>query len=161
MPPGPPASALQVFQGIILAQRDRFARPGALPPPQGGPKPFGGAVTSREGYLLGLWVHECQRVFADKLVSHEDKAWVGGAIMELAKQASRAAAERGTRQRRRRVARASLQQSMPSLGPPCLLALAACLVGTGLATLNGGPKPCFTSWPSLAGLWPRPGAAGV
>jgi hypothetical protein len=25
-------------------------------------------VTSPEGYLLGLWMHECQRVFADKLV---------------------------------------------------------------------------------------------
>ncbi|KAL4452763.1 hypothetical protein ABPG75_008425, partial [Micractinium tetrahymenae] len=77
----------KVFQGVILAQRDRFAKQGALPPPQGGPKPFGGAVASPEGYLLGLWVHECQRVFADKLISQEDKAWVGGAILELAKQA--------------------------------------------------------------------------
>lgn len=83
-PPTP--TALQVFQGVILAQRDRFAQPGALPAPQGGAKPFGGAVASPEGYLLGLWAHECQRVFADKLVSQEDKAWVGGTITELAKQ---------------------------------------------------------------------------
>jgi hypothetical protein len=43
-------------------------------------------VTSPEGYLLALWCHECQRVFADKLVCLEDKAWVGAAVADLAKQ---------------------------------------------------------------------------
>jgi dynein heavy chain len=43
-------------------------------------------VTSPEGYLLGLWVHECRRVFADKLVSHEDKSWVDKAISDLCRQ---------------------------------------------------------------------------
>lgn len=72
----------QVFQGVILAQRDRFATPalGASLPP------FGGRVASPEGYLLALWCHECQRVFADKLVCLEDKAWVGAAVADLAKQ---------------------------------------------------------------------------
>lgn len=53
-----------------------------------GPKlpPFGGAVTSSEGYLLGLWVHECRRVFADKLVTPEDRNWVDKTIVDLCKQ---------------------------------------------------------------------------
>ena len=35
--------------------------------------------------MLGLWVHECQRVFSDKMITLEDKAWVDGAIKELCK----------------------------------------------------------------------------
>ena len=81
---------LQVFQGIILAQRDRFAATSAASASKpGGPglaAAFGGAVTSPEGYLLGLWAHECQRVFADKLITLEDKAWVESTVAELAKQ---------------------------------------------------------------------------
>lgn len=71
---------LQVFQGIILAESDRFRLSGqALPV-------FGGNVTSPEGYLLGLWAHECQRVFADKLITLEDKAWVQSTVTDLCKQ---------------------------------------------------------------------------
>lgn len=76
----------KVFQGILLAHRDRFAKPGVLETAAGTPKGYGGAVTSPEGYLLALWVHECQRVFADKLISHQDKAWVEATVMDLAKQ---------------------------------------------------------------------------
>ena len=47
---------------------------------------FGGKATSPEGYLLGLWAHECERVFADKLISKEDKSWVKATIVELCKQ---------------------------------------------------------------------------
>ena len=54
--------------------------------PPGGQKPFGAGVTSSEGYLLALWVHECRRVFADKLVSNEDKMWVDRAITDLCRQ---------------------------------------------------------------------------
>lgn len=49
-------------------------------------KPFGGAVTSPEGYLLALWVHECRRVFADKLVNYDDKNWVDKAMSDLCRQ---------------------------------------------------------------------------
>jgi hypothetical protein len=49
-------------------------------------KPFGGAVSSPEGYLLGLWVHECRRVFADKLVNYDDKNWVDKAMSDLCRQ---------------------------------------------------------------------------
>ena len=35
--------------------------------------------------MLGLWDHECQRVFSDKMITLEDKAWVDGAIKELCK----------------------------------------------------------------------------
>lgn len=35
--------------------------------------------------MLGLWVHECQRVFSDKMITLEDKAWVDGAIKDLCK----------------------------------------------------------------------------
>jgi hypothetical protein len=47
---------------------------------------YGGRVSSPEGYLLALWAHECQRVFADKLISLEDKGWVAATVAELAKQ---------------------------------------------------------------------------
>ena len=53
--------------------------------PLGELPPFGGNVTSPDGYLLGLWVHECQRVFSDKMITLEDKAWVDGTIQELCK----------------------------------------------------------------------------
>ena len=84
---------LQVFQGVILATRDRFAA--------GAAGPFGGRVTSPEGYLLALWAHECSRVFGDKLVEDGEKQWVAGAVAELAQQVRRVAdgaagmAERG------------------------------------------------------------------
>ena len=72
---------LQVFQGVILASRDRFQKNSPL----GTLPPFGGSVTSPEGYLLALWVHECQRVFSDKMITLEDKAWIEAAIKELCK----------------------------------------------------------------------------
>ena len=46
---------------------------------------FGASVTSSEGYLLALWVHECQRVFSDKMITLEDKSWIDSAIKELCK----------------------------------------------------------------------------
>lgn len=67
-----------MFQGVILATRDRFAA--------GASGPFGGRVTSPEGYLLALWANECSRAFADKLVENSEKQWVAGAITELAQQ---------------------------------------------------------------------------
>lgn len=77
----------KVFQGVLLAQRDRFALLGIAGAPAGsGARTYGGAATSPEGYLLGLWSHECQRVFADKLISLEDKAWVEGTVQELCRQ---------------------------------------------------------------------------
>ena len=51
----------KVFQGVILATRDRFNKSNT--------EPYGGHVTTPEGYLLGCWIHECRRVFSDKLVS--------------------------------------------------------------------------------------------
>jgi hypothetical protein len=47
---------------------------------------FGSKATTPEGYLLGLWAHECQRVFADKLISEEEKAWVQTTVADLCKQ---------------------------------------------------------------------------
>ncbi|GFR42148.1 hypothetical protein Agub_g3000 [Astrephomene gubernaculifera] len=67
----------KVFQGVILAARDRF---NLL---VGDSAVFGGNVNSPEGYLLGLWVHECRRVFSDKLISYDDKNWVDKAIFDL------------------------------------------------------------------------------
>ena len=72
----------QVFQGVILAPLDRFQKSSPL----GSPLPaFGGKVTTPSGYLAALWVHECGRVFCDKMITHEDKAWVDGAIRDLSK----------------------------------------------------------------------------
>lgn len=76
----------KVFQGIILAQRDRLM----LNSPLGAALPaFGGRVNSPEGYLVALWAHEAQRVFADKLITLEDKAWVEGTVQELCQQVGR------------------------------------------------------------------------
>ena len=33
------------------------------------------ATLDSEFTLLALWKHECMRVFSDKLVNHQDKAW--------------------------------------------------------------------------------------
>ena len=44
----------KVFQGVILATRDRFRTNKQLA--QG----YGGNVTCPEGYLLALWIHECR-----------------------------------------------------------------------------------------------------
>ena len=85
------ACTMQVFQGVLLASRDRLS---AKPGPTGVGAPFGGSVTTPAGYLLALWRHECERVFRDKLVSAEDKAWAAGAIMDLAKCARRASGRR-------------------------------------------------------------------
>lgn len=67
---------------MILASLDRFQENSPL----GSPLPaFGGKVTTPSGYLAALWMHECGRVFCDKMITHEDKAWVDGAIRELSK----------------------------------------------------------------------------
>ena len=72
---------VQVFQGVILASRDRFMKNSPL----GTLPSFGGSVTSPDGYLLALCVHECQRVFSDKMITLEDKAWIDTAIKDLCK----------------------------------------------------------------------------
>jgi dynein heavy chain, axonemal len=65
----------KVFQGVILGSRDRFRK--------GATQQYGGHVTSPDGYLLALWLHECRRVFSDKLVSYDDKNWVDKQLNEL------------------------------------------------------------------------------
>jgi dynein heavy chain len=67
----------KVFQGVILAVRDRFKK--------GVESGFTGNIESAEGYLAALWRHECERVFCDKLTTLEDKEWGENAIMELVK----------------------------------------------------------------------------
>jgi len=69
----------KVFQGVILATRDRFSKVSKLDPLPA----YGGNVTVPEGYLLALWIHECRRVFSDKLVNYEDKGWVDKTITDL------------------------------------------------------------------------------
>jgi dynein heavy chain, axonemal len=66
----------KVFQGIILASRDRFCKDHRN-------EAFGGHVTSCAGYLLALWLHECRRVFSDKLTCSQDKDWVDKAMFDL------------------------------------------------------------------------------
>lgn len=54
----------RVFQGVLLTSKDVIKTGGAQVP-----------STNDATNLLALWRHECQRVFADKLVSDADKAW--------------------------------------------------------------------------------------
>ena len=73
----------RVFQGVLMASRDRFM----LDSPLGSEvPPFGGSVTTPEGYLLCLWIHECNRVFSDKMTTNEDKKWVKDCINNLCKE---------------------------------------------------------------------------
>ena len=66
----------KVFQGVILAERDRFKLGSTRPP-------FRRRGHIPGGYLVALWRHECERVFCDKLTTHEDKDWGGELIMKL------------------------------------------------------------------------------
>ncbi|CAL8466541.1 g6077 [Coccomyxa elongata] len=68
----------KVFQGLLLADPTRFDKTAS-----GG---FGDDVTTCAGYLAALWVHECGRVFGDKMITKEDGAWVDNAIRDLARQ---------------------------------------------------------------------------
>ncbi len=68
----------KVFQGVILASRDRFRKDVEVPP-------YSGDITSSEGYLVALWRHECERVFCDKLTNDADKVWTEALILELVK----------------------------------------------------------------------------
>ena len=69
----------KVFQGVILAARDRYKKGADL-------AEFGAKVSSPEGYLLSLWQHECGRVFCDKLTCAEDKDWADNLITSLIKE---------------------------------------------------------------------------
>jgi len=69
----------KVFQGVLLASRDRFRKDA----PAAGGRLFGGDITSAEGYLVALWRHECERVFCDKLTTVADKSWTEALVMEL------------------------------------------------------------------------------
>lgn len=95
-----------MFQGVISASLDRFQKNsplGSLLPA------FGGKVTTPSGYLAALWMHECGRVFCDKMITHEDKAWVDGAIRDLSKCGLRFSLLVG------RMMHASALQAMPHL----------------------------------------------
>ena len=69
----------KVFQGLILASRDRFDKAATA----AAPSSYGGKVTSPVGYLVSLWRHECERVFCDKLTNNTDKEWTTKKIKEL------------------------------------------------------------------------------
>lgn len=70
----------KVFQGVILATRDRFRKD---VDPLG--SPYGGDISTPEGYLVALWRHECERVFCDKLTTPADKKWTEDLILTLVK----------------------------------------------------------------------------
>ena len=75
-----PSPALWALLPSALARPLPSADPAALgsrtPPPQ---------VINSELDLYSLWVHECHRVFSDRLISNEDKAWCEAAILEEAR----------------------------------------------------------------------------
>ena len=62
---------------MLLGAPDRFDKS------VGAGAVFGGNVASPAAYLLGLWAHESERTFCDKMITLQDKAWVEGAIREL------------------------------------------------------------------------------
>eukprot|EP00959_Pyramimonas_sp_CCMP1952_P178903 3739987-Pyramimonas_sp.AAC.2 len=70
----------RVFQGVVLAVRARFSKE------VDASMPFGGKVETPQGYLVGLWRHECERVFCDKLTTMEDKNWTTSLITNQIKE---------------------------------------------------------------------------
>ena len=55
----------KVFQGVVLLNN-------------------GDVTTCTTNTLVALWMHECRRVFADKLIIPEEKSWVDYTIQEVA-----------------------------------------------------------------------------
>lgn len=53
----------RIFKGILATKREVINSSAAV----------GTGVVKPEVFLVGLWRHECERVFVDKLVSHKDK----------------------------------------------------------------------------------------
>lgn len=41
-------------------------------------------MTGSDGYLVGLWMHECRRVLGDRMVSLEDQAWTAATVNDVA-----------------------------------------------------------------------------
>lgn len=77
----------KVFQGIMTADMNALsgsAGHGTVTKlPGGGAAAAAAALTSSQ-YLVILWAHECRRVFADKLISHEDALWLDAQILKAA-----------------------------------------------------------------------------
>ena len=69
----------RIFQGILLADLDPLMSLLASKNQQQ-------QQHSIARYILSLWGHECQRVFADKLVSLSEKSWVLETTKQLAQQ---------------------------------------------------------------------------
>lgn len=74
----------RVFQGIMLAHTDGShgteGGSGFLSPQQQRKQRLTGE------WLVSLWAHECRRVFADKLISQEERLWIQGAIVEACRE---------------------------------------------------------------------------
>lgn len=85
MPPLPPP---QVFQGLVQVEDDRLLALAGRASPSSAPSIAaahpGDAAGSAEHYMAGLWVHECERVLADKLVNEADKSWLRKSSLQLA-----------------------------------------------------------------------------
>lgn len=68
----------RVFQGMHLAHLD------CVDEGERGPGESAAKTPGTE-WLVGLWAHECRRVFADKLISPEERIWMDGAIVDVCK----------------------------------------------------------------------------
>lgn len=78
----------KVFQGIMTADIDVMigcANQGRLGP-EVGTEVLEKTAVSSSSYLATLWAHECRRVFADRLICHEDARWVDAEICKAARE---------------------------------------------------------------------------
>lgn len=61
----------RIFKGILQVRKEVINSSSSV----GNMKP--------EVFLVGLWRHECERVFADKMVSNKDKETILGYILDI------------------------------------------------------------------------------
>ncbi|CAM9820421.1 unnamed protein product [Heterosigma akashiwo] len=64
----------RVFQGILLTPKDTIKGGGVAAAAMG---------LANQEILVGLWRHECERVFADKLTNNKDKDFYGKTVDKL------------------------------------------------------------------------------
>jgi len=70
----------RVFQGVLLTPKETIKNGGGIIATEGkkstdGKQDFKLPKTTEAETVLGIWKHECERVFCDKLASNEDKDW--------------------------------------------------------------------------------------
>lgn len=63
----------RIFKGILNVRKDVINQASSV----------GQSYTKPEVFVVGLWRHECERVFVDKMVNNKDKQTIMNMIQEI------------------------------------------------------------------------------